>query len=244
MPDSIFDPFLGTNRFLGKYIKPDFQFQSSKSIIMKASLKRPQYFVISGRVYTQEKDLECDLSGSGISSGLTLQASTPYYLYATVVSSGLKLSADLNDPSIGHKDYRSWTYLGAFVTNSSSLITEFISSNGFYRSNNALHSSVSTTATSLTSKTITPCPTTIKDYYGFVQCTGTVPGAYAVATGGNAISTDEAIYQFLNVSGVAIGSFGFVAAMTPGTIYVKSSNAANTAAWITYGWMENQSEWL
>ena len=245
MPLDITDPILGQNRFLGRYQKPGFKYASAKSVVVPASSSAPAYYVIAGRPYTITKDLECNLTtngAGGLAASLTIAASTIYYLYGVLSNGQVKLVADSEPPTSGPQDFTDWTYLGAFATTSSSVVSTFISLNGFYKSEDRIFLSSTISTTGTTSSTVTPCPSTIKYHFGFVIVGGTNAGGNGDVTSINSNGTVglEAIQQ---VSGISNEYSGIFAAHGGSTIYRYVSNVNNTVKFASFGWIEDPSEY-
>ena len=241
MSEPVLDPYSLILRFVGRYLKPNFQYQSIKSLIVPATSKTPAYFIIGNKIYLSTKNIECNLIGSGLATGLTLAASTVYYLYAILISDNVSLVADTNDPTVGPRQYKIWTYLGAFVTTSGTNVMEFVSNNGFCLCDDEIQIVTHTGDTNFSATTLNPFPITAKMVYGLAGITG------AAGTGGLISASGTSGHQALTViNEVAAGTAyntGFIPILTTNTIYIKTQSAAGTVEFDSLGWVENPSEY-
>lgn len=238
-----FEP--GKKQYYGRYLKPSFRYQSTKSIVVPAGANNPALFIIGGVAMQRTQSLECNLTINGPGGLLTgsLAASSVYYLYAITFRDDIALIADTSDPSVGLTGYDDWTYLGAFVTLGSGNICSFVSSNGFYSTADNFMIGTSTSSTSFVSHSLSPYPSTINRHYGeALVISGTATSAACVVTGNS--NGTVAIETYLQASGVVATGFGFIPALDGKNIWIKTTNAANTVRYDPYGWIEDPSEYL
>jgi hypothetical protein len=106
----------------------------SSQLIVTASSSKPAVVKIDGKIYANvsDKTLDLDTAGrNGLDTG-TKAASTVYYLYAIPPTSGFTFDVvcSVNDPDTGPSGFSAYSYLGGFITGTSSAIIEFVASDG------------------------------------------------------------------------------------------------------------------
>lgn len=242
MAGIIRDPASGQLQFIGRYIKPGFQYQSTKSIVLTADTNRPAFFVIGGAAYEVTTNLECSLLASnfgGVCDGTTISASTVYYLYGVISNGQVGLTIDIADPANkGPKTFSDWTYLGGFVTNSSSAVPQFVSSEGRFQKDGFVD--VTTASATLVAKALlVPIPAKV--------AIGQLGLGISGVAGNVAISpTSSAIAGVTHEVGSTTGTWFTYAEcqlLETQTIYMSVSDVSITGHFKYYGWIEDPSEY-
>lgn len=216
-------------------------------VIVPASEASPSRVFINGSLFTNKIDVAGDIhvSGRGGLDRGNAKASTAYYLYAipdeTETSFDLVISA--NPPSAGPSGFPDWSYLGAFVTDSTigGRVLPIYSQNGFATIEerySAGGSSSSVSSTTWTSKTISPYPVTVTRHWGSLVVTGGATNGEAEIKGSKDTPTNALIAAYTGGdSGDEV--YGFVPATDGATVWMQVSSSTLFAYWAVYGWEED-----
>ena len=88
-------------------------------------------------------------------------------------------------------------------------------------------------------------PTTIKFSTGFIEVTGGTANGFAVIRGHSSSVTGSSTvnYIYLQTAGSNGDRYCEVQVEIPGTLYLQTGTAANTAGWYQSGWIEDPSEY-
>lgn len=225
--------------------RPSFKYSATDKVVVPATAAKPVYFLIGGQIFEIATDLICDLDGTGpggLDTGAKA-ANTIYYLYGVNNAGVAALVASVTSPATGPTGYSSWTYLGAFHTLSgSSNIPPFTSSSGKYVTVGPSAQSHSGD-TNWNPETYLQ-PITIKSSFGFLYISG-AGGAgdqgqiSPVTPGVSGLPT----YVILQVNSIENDVFVEVPVMTPGTLYLKTTDSVNTVGYWQYGWVEDPTEY-
>jgi len=117
----------------------------------------------------------------------------------------------------------------------------FVSVRGKYKAQELLDSVSKTGDTFFSAATIVS-PVTSKVSLGSLVIYGTVVGAYAAILGFND-STAADLLQYFSVTGIENHDEKEVPVDSPTIIYLKTSDASNTALWKVHGWIEDPMEY-
>lgn len=235
--------------FKMKFQKPGFKFVSgadNKTIRVEATSTAPKFFKIGNEILTLETNLNCSFARNGengLQTGLTIAASTFYYVYAIRGTNGVALLADVQPPTQGPAGFQDWTYLGALNTESgSAIIANFVSYNGRYQQTDVRVEQVSHTGdTNVTAKTIR-MPQTAKYVIGMAAYGGAAAaGDNGFITGSSAANDTYPIAGLVN----SLDHFGYmeIPLQTYNTIFLRTDNGANAVYWRSTGWIEDPTEY-
>lgn len=228
--------------------KPSYEsVTDSSQVKVPASKNKPACVIIDGDVYINVEDetLDMDTSGrGGIDTGAKA-ANSAYYIYAipALTGIGFDLVFSLSNPSTGPTGFSSWSYIGAFATDSgSAVIQPFKSGNGVYISDETFETETHTGNTSSNAETFASLPSTAKSAYIHFVLDPSAANQTGRCTGISS-TTNDGIGQFGQVAGQPIRNHGWVPLFTAQTLYLQVSNAAATATANLMGWIENPGEW-
>jgi hypothetical protein len=230
--------------------RPGYVWKDSTTVKITASASKPRFFNIAGQIHRITSDIECSIKHSGAGGVDVAPASTPnpYYLYGIIENSAVKLIASLNDPDTpldGPTGYSDWTYIGGISVQSTSggTIFEFSASGGVYSADEDLELEVHTGDTSITAKTFTQMPSTIR--HAFIQGTingtdvtnavGRISGSSTTGRQGIYIENLDATEQTMHTSWIPI--------LTAKTLYLHTNVSGNTIVAGLKGWREEPTEW-
>ena len=232
--------------FLGRYIKPGYEWYRDNEIRIRASANRPAYFVIGGKATRVTGDLLCNLAASGAGgmvAGISLTANTPYYLYAYDNNGSVALTTDERDPSEGPRNTDSWTYIGAIASKENSANLErFVSSGGEYWAATQIENYSHTGDTISTPQVFNALPLTARAAeFRFDIDGNNVPAVAQLSPDGVNVT--------LTTSQFPVGNFetrmtGKVPILTAQTVYHRVNDAADEVTTELMGWVEDPSEWL
>lgn len=212
-------------------------------VVIPASVASPAIVFINGVYYVNISDATMDLDTAGrngLDTGVKA-ANTIYYLYAIPPTGGTTFDyvCSLATPAVGPTGFPYWSYLGAFHTIAGSVVAVFISSQGRFVSENPSANShigdINWTAKSYLQ------PSTIKHSFGFVYISGAGgAGDQGLVSG---LSTGNSVnYTILQVNGFENQRQVEFPIFTPGTVYLKTSDAANTVGYYQLGWLEDPTD--
>jgi len=236
-------------RFVGRYIKPGFQYYDVQTVQVSASSNAPAYFIIGSRLFTVTSNLRCRFStggAGGLRTGLSVAASTIYYLYGVISNDAVALTMDPNPPSTGLQEFKEWTYIGAVATTSTSLLFTFNYNRGHYRAVTALSAAHQTQSATFVAAVLDPFPATAEFADVGVSCSGNNVTAWAAVSSAAASlggTTPESMWAYQEVVGSANTDFGVIG-ITDSTLYIRVSNVINTNDLLHYGWIEDPSKYL
>ena len=181
-------------------------------------------------------------SGPGGLDEGSIEASTIYYLYSIWHINRIWLLASKKPPEFGPNFSADWTYIGAFVTSSGSVLKPFISSNGIFRSTYALQSVSETNNTSPQSRTVL-VPETAKFHFGSIDVRGSAVDVNGTVNGENDSSGTGLTQTVANTTSQRNYAFGSFPVLDGTTVYLWVSAGTATVRYKPYGWLEDPGEW-
>lgn len=226
-----------------KLPRPSFRAHPTQTdkVVLPASVSSPKYFSIGGQIFelTQDQTLDMDASGvDGLDTG-SKATNTLYYLYGINNQGSFALITSVNPPTTGPVGYTDWTYLGSFRTHASGAVVGFHYLNGRFQGE--VPDVVSHTGnTNYTSKGLL-IPDTAKFVTGMIGIVATATGWVDIAPTATPGSTGH--YHEIGATSGNWFAWACVPIVTPHTIYIKTSNSANTGYLQASGWIEDPTEW-
>lgn len=228
--------------------KPNLEYEAAKSIKITASVAKPFYVLIGGRIFKVETTIRCDfnLTGpGGMATGVSFAASTPYYIYLIETRGVVSMLADTLDPSVGPQNVKDWSYVGCVLTNATPALYKFMYSDGVCILGDVAPSTTQVQSATLTARTLSPWPATVREHYlGLFHAATTTNQNGRVA--GDSTTTGFPLRSRSQVANIALYCFvyGWVPALSGTTIYVSTEAGANGSSIVEpVGWREDLGEW-
>lgn len=219
----------------------------TSQVIVPASTQRPAIVKIGNAIYTNTSTATMDLDTAG-RNGLDTGAKagdTVYYLYAIPPTSGttFDLVCSVTNPQTGPTGFASFSYLGAFVTQSGSTIADFNCANGIMLSSGTV--GVTVTSASVNSFAL-------KIPYGayavYLRSSFTTINAVGDQILLGSSAADVSVRHSATSATVGNNSVMFswvtVSQAVTETIYAGLTSNGDDADLVVFGWMERPEDFV
>lgn len=225
--------------------RPHYKYYDNNRVVIPASIGGPVHFSVGSKLLQITADIYADLTVSGVgglNSGVSRSANTVYYLYVVNNNGDAVTLVDTSPPSTGPTGYDDWTYVGAFITDSSANVPPFMSYNGVYRGDYAFSTTTGITSTSFVTINLSPFPDTAHMAWIRLLCSSSSKTVVAYLSGRNV--APYYVFQVKDPTGSSDQDWDdrYVPLYTPKTVYARLSGSGSLSVYC-YGWWEEPTRW-